>query len=51
LAQTSRTGVKVRRYSDHPLPWRADGGPRNEFERAALVVWAGRRHGQPRSCA
>jgi serine/threonine protein kinase len=37
LAQTSRTGVKVRQYSDHPFPWRTDGGPRDEFERAALV--------------
>jgi serine/threonine protein kinase len=36
LAQTSRTGVKVRQYSDHPFPWRTDGGPRDEFERAAL---------------
>jgi hypothetical protein len=36
LAQTSRTGVKVRQYSDYPFPWRADGGPRDEFERAAL---------------
>jgi serine/threonine protein kinase len=37
LAQTSRTGVKVRQYSDLPFPWRTDGGPRDEFERAALV--------------
>jgi hypothetical protein len=37
LAQTSRTGVKVRQYSDSPFPWRADGGPRDEFERAALL--------------
>lgn len=37
LAQTSRTGVKVRQYSDHPFPWRTDGGPRDEFERAALL--------------
>src|SRR5262249_29368778 len=36
LAQTSRTGVKVRQYSDYPFPWRADGGPRDDFERAAL---------------
>jgi hypothetical protein len=36
LAATSRTGVKVRQYSDHPFPWRTDGGPRDEFERAAL---------------
>jgi serine/threonine protein kinase len=37
LAQTSKTGVKVRQYSDHPFPWRTDGGPRNEFEREALL--------------
>jgi eukaryotic-like serine/threonine-protein kinase len=37
LAQTSRTGVKVRQYSDYPFPWRTDGGPRDEFERAALL--------------
>jgi eukaryotic-like serine/threonine-protein kinase len=36
LAQTSRTGVKVRQYSDLPFPWRTDGGPRDDFERAAL---------------
>jgi serine/threonine protein kinase len=36
LAQTSRTGVRVRQYSDYPFPWRKDGGPRDEFERAAL---------------
>ena len=37
LAQTSRTGVKVRQYSDYPFPWRTDGGPRDEFEREALL--------------
>jgi hypothetical protein len=37
LAQTSKTGVKVRQYSDYPFPWRTDGGPRDDFERAALV--------------
>jgi len=36
LAQTSRTGVKVRQYSDHPFPWRTGGGPRDEFEQKAL---------------
>ncbi len=35
LGQTSRTGVKVRQYSDYPFPWRTDGGPRDDFERAA----------------
>ncbi len=37
LAQTSKTGVKVRQYSDFPYPWRTDGGPRGDFERAALL--------------
>jgi serine/threonine protein kinase len=36
LAQTSRTGVKVRQYSDYPFPWRGEGGPRDDFERGAL---------------
>jgi eukaryotic-like serine/threonine-protein kinase len=36
LALTSRTGVKVRQYSDFPFPWRTDGGPHDDFERAAL---------------
>lgn len=38
LAQTSNTGVQVRQYSDHPFPWRKDGGPRDDFERAALLL-------------
>src|SRR5262249_22084271 len=37
LARTSKTGVRVRQYSDHPFPWRTDGEPRDEFERAALL--------------
>jgi eukaryotic-like serine/threonine-protein kinase len=37
LAQVSRTGIKVRQYSDLPFPWRKDGGPRDDFERAALL--------------
>jgi serine/threonine protein kinase len=36
LARTSRTGVRVRQFSDYPFPWRTDGGPRDEFEREAL---------------
>jgi serine/threonine protein kinase len=36
LAQTSKTGIKVRQYSDYPFPWRTDGGPRDAFEREAL---------------
>jgi eukaryotic-like serine/threonine-protein kinase len=37
LAQTGRTGVKVRQYSDHPFPWRTGGGPQDAFEREALL--------------
>lgn len=37
LGRTGRTGVKVRQYSDHPFPWRTDGGPRDDFERVALL--------------
>src|SRR5262249_38740495 len=36
LAQTSKTGVQVRQYSDYPFPWRSDTGPRDDFERMAL---------------
>src|SRR5262249_10591513 len=36
LGQTSKTGVRVRQYSDLPFPWRTEGGPRDDFERAAL---------------
>jgi serine/threonine protein kinase len=37
LARSSKTGVRVRQYSDYPFPWRTDGGPRDDFERAALL--------------
>jgi len=37
LAQVGRSGVRVRQYSDYPFPWRTGGGPRDEFEREALV--------------
>jgi serine/threonine protein kinase len=37
LGRTGRTGVQVRQYSDYPFPWRSDGGPRDDFERAALL--------------
>jgi hypothetical protein len=37
LGLTGRSGVKVRQYSDFPFPWRTGGGPRDEFERGALV--------------
>jgi serine/threonine protein kinase len=36
LAETGRTGVKVRQYSDYPFPWRTGGGPRDAFEHQAL---------------
>jgi serine/threonine protein kinase len=36
LGRTGTTGVQVRQYSDFPFPWRTDGGPRDDFERAAL---------------
>jgi hypothetical protein len=37
LSQTGRTGVQVRQYSDYPFPWRTEGGPRDDFERRALL--------------
>jgi adenylate cyclase len=37
LARTSKTCVKLRQYSDSPFPWRTDGGPRDDFERSALL--------------
>ncbi len=37
LHQESRTGIQVRQYSDYPFPWRIGGGPRDDFERAALL--------------
>jgi eukaryotic-like serine/threonine-protein kinase len=36
LGESGKTGVHVRQYSDHPFPWRNDGGPRDDFEREAL---------------
>ena len=27
----------MRQYSDSPFPWRTDGGPRDDFERSALL--------------
>lgn len=33
----NQTGMSVRMYSDYPFPWRrAEGGPKNDFEREAL---------------
>src|SRR5262249_45994401 len=37
LHRTSKTGVKVRQYSDYPFPWRTGSRPRDEFERQALL--------------
>src|SRR5262249_52550170 len=36
LAEKSRSGVQVRLYSDHPFRSRKDGGPQDDFGRAAL---------------
>ncbi len=41
-----RPGAHVRLYSDHPFPWRKDGGPRDDFEREALQA-VRRRPDQP----
>jgi len=30
------SGAETRLYSDYPFPWRKKGGPRDEFEKAAL---------------
>ena len=37
LHQDSKTGIQVHQYSDYPFPWRTDGGPHDDFERAALI--------------
>jgi PAS domain S-box-containing protein len=34
----SRPGAHIRLYSDQPFPWRADGGPRDAFEREAIAT-------------
>jgi hypothetical protein len=36
ISEQSKAGVEVRVYSDLPFKGRTDGGPRDEFERAAL---------------
>lgn len=36
ISQKSASGMKVRLYSDHPFRSRKDGGPKDDFERAAL---------------
>ncbi len=37
IGQRSKTGIMFRLYSDHPFRSRTDGGPRDDFERAALA--------------
>jgi serine/threonine protein kinase len=37
LSERSESGVQVRLYSNYPFRSRADGGPKDEFERDALV--------------
>lgn len=36
IGEHNAPGLQVRLYSDHPFPWRKDGGPRDAFERDAL---------------
>lgn len=38
LSEKSASGMQVRLYSDYPFKSRRDGGPKDEFERQALVV-------------
>jgi eukaryotic-like serine/threonine-protein kinase len=37
ISERSASGVQVRLYSDHPFRSRKDGGPKDDFERAALA--------------
>ncbi|MGI9287508.1 MAG: Tll0287-like domain-containing protein [Pseudomonadales bacterium] len=37
IAKNTGEDVVFRLYSKYPFPWRKDGGPRDEFERLALV--------------
>ncbi len=37
LSDRGESGVVIRLYSDYPFRWRPDGGPRDDFERAALT--------------
>jgi hypothetical protein len=37
IGERSKTGVQFRLYSDFPFKSRKDGGPRDDFERAALA--------------
>jgi serine/threonine protein kinase len=36
ISDRSQSGMQVRLYSDHPFRTRKDGGPKDDFERAAL---------------
>lgn len=36
IGEHNASGLQARLYSDHPFPWRKDGGPRDAFERDAL---------------
>jgi serine/threonine protein kinase len=37
IGERSKTGIMFRLYSDHPFRTRKQGGPRDDFERAALA--------------
>src|SRR5262249_70989 len=37
ISSRSESGMQVRLYSDYPWKFRKDGGPRDDFERAALL--------------
>lgn len=37
LAERGETGMQVRLYSDYPFKTRTDGGPKDDFERDALI--------------
>jgi hypothetical protein len=37
ISERSVSGMQVRLYSDHPFRSRADGGPKDDFERRALL--------------
>ena len=42
IGERSKTGILFRLYSDHPFRSRADGGPKDDFERQAPVDLASR---------
>jgi hypothetical protein len=37
ISRDSKTGIRVRQYSEEPFPWRIDGAPHDDFERKALA--------------